>query len=225
MKSDFINRASHELRTPLTSAILMTELLQLGGTQEEMAEYLSTLMRELTRQKNLINELLLAGRLESGKMQLESVSIDLIPVLKESAQAIKAMASLHNISIKLETSPSPMNVLGDAGGLSQVFTNLINNAVKFSPEGKTVEVVAVKGEGNEAYISITDHGLGIPSESIPHLFERFYRARNVTVAEIPGSGVGLYIVKSIVDELGGRIEVKSEVNHGTTFVVYLRLAD
>ena len=114
MKSDFINRASHELRTPLTSAILMTELLQLGGTQEEMAEYLSTLMSELTRQKNLINQLLLAGRLESGKMKLESAPMDLMPVLKESAQAIKAMAGTRNISIKLETDQASINVLGDA---------------------------------------------------------------------------------------------------------------
>ena len=226
MKSDFINRASHELRTPLTSAILMTELLQLGGTQEEMAEYLSTLMRELTRQKNLINQLLLAGRLESGKMKLEAVPMDLMPVLKESVQAIKAMASIRNISIKLETDQASINVLGDAGGLSQVFINLINNAVKFSPEGKTVEVLAAKSDAErEARISIIDHGLGIPPEAMPHLFERFYRARNVTVAEIPGSGVGLYIVKSIVDELGGRIEVKSELNQGTTFIVYLRLSD
>jgi PAS domain S-box-containing protein len=223
MKSDFINRASHELRTPLTSAILMTELLQLGGTQEEMAEYLSTLMRELTRQKNLINQLLLAGRLESGKMKLESVPMDLIPVLRESAQAIKAMAGTRNISIKLETDLALLNVLGDASGLSQVFINLINNAVKFSPEGKTVEVVAAKRD-NEARISVVDHGLGIPPDARPHLFERFYRARNVTVAEIPGSGVGLYIVKSIVDELGGRIEVGSELNQGTTFTVYLKLA-
>jgi PAS domain S-box-containing protein len=226
MKSDFINRASHELRTPLTSAILMTELLQLGGTQEEMAEYLSTLMRELTRQKNLINQLLLAGRLESGKMKLESVPMDLVPVLREAMQAIKAMAGARNISIKLETGLAALNVMGDAGGLSQVFINLINNAVKFSPEGKTVEVVATKRDAErEARISVTDHGLGIPSDAKPHLFERFYRARNVTVAEIPGSGVGLYIVKSIVDELGGRIEVKSELNQGTTFTVYLRLSD
>jgi PAS domain S-box-containing protein len=225
MKSDFINRASHELRTPLTSAILMTELLQLGGTQEEMAEYLSILMRELTRQKNLINQLLLAGRLESGKMKLESVPMDLVPMLREAMQAIKAMAGARNISIKLETGLAALNVMGDAGGLSQVFINLINNAVKFSPEGKTVEVVATKRDAErEARISVTDHGLGIPSDAKPHLFERFYRARNVTVSEIPGSGVGLYIVKSIVDELGGRIEVQSELNQGTTFTVYLRLS-
>jgi PAS domain S-box-containing protein len=225
MKSDFINRASHELRTPLTAAILMTELLQLGCTQEEQEEYLGTLMRELTRQKNLINQLLLAGRLESGRMKLESVPMDLLPVLKESAQAIKAMANIRNISIKLETDLASLNVLGDAGGLSQVFINLINNAVKFSPEGKTVEIVAAKGDNNEAYISVIDHGLGIPPDARPHLFERFFRARNVTVAEIPGSGVGLYIVKSIVSELDGRIEVKSELNQGTTFTVYLKLSN
>jgi len=225
MKSDFINRASHELRTPLTSAILMTELLQLGGTPEEMAEYSTTLMRELTRQKDLINQLLLAGRLESGRMKLEAVPMDLIPVLKESMQAIKAIANTRNIFIKLNADQEAINILGDAGGLSQVFINLINNAVKFSPVGKTVEVVAVKDDAQrEAVITIVDHGLGIPPDAIPHLFERFYRARNVTVAEIPGSGVGLYIVKSIVDELGGRIEVKTELNLGTTFIVYLRLS-
>jgi signal transduction histidine kinase len=115
--------------------------------------------------------------------------------------------------------------MGESGGLSQVFINLINNAVKFSPEGKAVEITAGIDEAErEAKISIIDHGLGIPSDALPHLFERFYRARNVTVAEIPGSGVGLYIVKSIVDELGGKIEVKSELNQGTAFVVSLRLS-
>lgn len=223
MKSDFINRASHELRTPLTSAILMTELLQQGGTHEEMSEYWRTLMGELNRQKNLINDLLLAGRLESGKMELEAHPMDLLPALEESIHAVKAIANTRNISITLRADQSSTKVYGDASGLSQVFINLINNAVKFSPEGKTVEVVATKGGDNEALISITDHGLGIPSESIPHLFERFFRANNVTVAEIPGTGIGLYIVKSIVDELGGKIEVQSELNQGTTFVVYLRL--
>ena len=201
----------------------MTELLQQGGTQEEMSEYWRTLMSELNRQKNLINDLLLAGRLESGRMKLEALPMDLIPILEESVQAVKAIANTRNISITLKTEQTPFQIFGDAGGLSQVFINLINNAVKFSPEGKTVEVVAAKGVNNEASISITDHGLGIPPESIPHLFERFYRAGNVTVAEIPGTGIGLYIVKSIVDELGGRIEVQSELNQGTTFIVHLRM--
>ena len=84
--------------------------------------------------------------------------------------------------------------------------------------------MVVKKGKSESLISITDHGFGIPSEAIPHLFERFYRAKNVTIAEIPGSGIGLYIVKSIVSELGGTIEVESELKKGTTFIVHLRLA-
>jgi signal transduction histidine kinase len=204
----------------------MAELLQAGGTREETTEYLGALMRELNRQKDLINQLLLAGRLESGKMKLEIVPMDLMSVLREAVQSVKAIGAMRHISIKLEADDETINILGDSGGLSQVFINLINNAVKFSPEGKAVEVLAIKDEEkHEARVFIVDHGLGIPPDSIQHLFERFYRAKNVTVAEIPGSGVGLYIVKSIVDELGGRIEVKSELNHGATFIVYLRLAD
>ena len=223
MKSDFINRASHELRTPLTAAILMTELLQEGGTKEERDEYLGMLMNELNRQKELINQLLLAGRLESGKIHLEAVSMDLMPVLKESVLAVKAIANKRNISVKLVSEYESMQIFGDTGGLSQVFINLINNAVKFSLPGKEVQVSAILDEA-DAVVSITDHGLGIPADSISHLFERFYRAKNVTVAEIPGSGIGLYIVKSIVDELQGLISVASEVNQGTTFTVKLRRA-
>jgi signal transduction histidine kinase len=145
-------------------------------------------------------------------------------VLEESVRAVKAIANKRRISIKLETEQTSSSVFGDMDGLSQVFINLINNAVKFSPKENTVEVKVAQDE-THAHISITDHGLGIPPEAIPHLFERFYRARNVTVAEIPGSGIGLYIVKSIIDELGGAISVKSEVNQGTTFTVSLRLAN
>ena len=225
MKSDFINRASHELRTPLTAAIMMTDLLQQGGTDEQMNEYWYTLKSELNRQKNLINELLIAGRLESGKMNLDAVPLDLIPILQESARAVSAIATVREIAIKFRCEFETCQIFGDTGGLSQVFINLINNAVKFSPDGSIVDVVAVQDDAKrEAQISITDHGLGIPPDAIPHLFERFYRAKNVTVAEIPGTGIGLYIVKSIVDELGGRIDVISELNQGTTFVVYLRLA-
>jgi PAS domain S-box-containing protein len=223
MKSDFINRASHELRTPLTSAILMAELIQLGGPQDEMAEYVSTLMHELSRQKVLIDQLLLAGRLESGRMELIAAPLDLIPVLKESVKAVKVVSNKRQIFVNFLVEQDSIYVLGDVSGLSQVFINLINNAIKFSPVGETVEVLATL-EDHEVHISIVDHGLGIPFDAIPHLFERFFRARNVTVAEVPGSGIGLYIVKSIVDELGGRIEVKSELNQGATFTVSLQLS-
>ncbi|MFZ5912067.1 MAG: ATP-binding protein [Chloroflexota bacterium] len=223
MKSDFINRASHELRTPLTSAMLMAELIQEGGPPEEVEQYWSTLRSELNRQKILIDRLLIAGRLESGMMKLEHQPLDLLPILEESIAAVKAIANKRQVAIQL-TAPQPQtHILGDKSGLQQVFINLINNAVKFSPQGGTVDV-NVAGAGDCAIVSIADHGLGIPAEALPHLFERFYRARNITIAEIPGSGIGLYIVKSIVDELGGTIVVHSAENQGTTFTVTLPIA-
>jgi PAS domain S-box-containing protein len=221
MKSDFINRASHELRTPLTSAMLMTELIQEGGTPEEVDEYWRTLTSELNRQKILIDRLLMAGRLESGMMKLEVKPMDLIPVLEEAAMAVKPIAAKRKVRLNLKTEGHPMMVMGDTSGLQQVFINLINNAAKFSVEGGAVDINVSQNE-NEVLVDITDSGVGIPQDAIPYLFERFYRAKNVTIAEIPGSGIGLYIVKSIVDGLGGNIRVESVINKGTTFTISLQ---
>ena len=224
MKSDFINRASHELRTPLTSAMLMTELIQEGGTQEELGEYWRTLSSELNRQKILIDRLLIAGRLESGMMTLEHAPIDLIPVLEESIMAVQAIANKRRVILDLKTERRQVFILGDKSGLQQVFINLINNAAKFSVEGSSVKINVREAE-DEVCVSISDQGLGIPPDALPYLFERFYRAKNVTIAEIPGSGIGLYIVKSIVEELGGKIKVDSELNEGTTFTITLRRSE
>jgi signal transduction histidine kinase len=199
-------------------------LIQGGGTPEELNEYWRTLRSELNRQKILIDRLLIAGRLESGMMTLEHSPVDLIPVLEESLMAVKAIANKRKISLILITEQRPVFILGDKSGLQQVFINLINNAAKFSPEGSSVTVSVAQGE-KEVRVSISDQGLGIPPEARQHLFERFYRARNVTIAEIPGSGIGLYIVKSIVDELGGNIRVESELNQGTTFIISLLHAE
>ena len=224
MKSDFINRASHELRTPLTAAILMTELIQEGGTPEELNEYWRTLKSELNRQKILIDRLLIAGRLESGMMTLERSPIDLIPVLEESIMAVKPIANKRRVLLELNVERRPMLISGDKSGLQQVFINLLNNAAKFSREGGSV-TIHVTEMNTGVQVSISDQGLGIPAESLSHLFERFYRAKNVTIAEIPGSGIGLYIVKSIVEGLGGQIRVESEQDKGTTFIVILQRSE
>jgi PAS domain S-box-containing protein len=223
MKSDFINRASHELRTPLTSAMLMVELIQGGGAPDELEEYWQILNSELNRQKILIDRLLITGRLESGMMHLEIVPTDLLEILKESIAAVKPIANKKKISIELSASDYVTNILGDKSGLQQVFINLINNATKFSSDLSTVHVKVTANE-EEVDIAVIDHGMGIPTRDLPHLFERFYRARNVTIAEIPGSGVGLYIVKSILEGIGGRIQLTESSGAGTTFVVTLRRA-
>jgi PAS domain S-box-containing protein len=220
MKSDFINRASHELRTPLTTVIMMTDLIQEGGTPEELKEYWSILTSELNRQKILMERLLMAGRLESGAMRLDHAPMDLISILEESILAVRPIANKKDISIPLSAPEKPIIVMGDKSGLQQVFINLINNAAKFSPQSSSIDV-DVNLTPQEARVSITDHGMGIPPEDVPHLFERFFRGRNVTIAEIPGSGIGLYIVKTIVEELGGSIQVESVLKQGTTIIVTL----
>jgi PAS domain S-box-containing protein len=221
MKSDFINRASHELRTPLTAAILMSELIHEGGTTEELDEYWRTLKSELNRQKILIDRLLIAGRLENGMMKLDIGPMDIFPALEESMMAVKAIANKRGVALQLDATAGPLYILGDKSGLQQVFINLINNAVKFSPPETAVRI-NVRASEDLVSVSVSDNGVGIPRESLPHLFERFYRAKNVTIAEIPGSGIGLYIVKSIVEELGGTIEVDSVLDVGTTFTVHLK---
>jgi PAS domain S-box-containing protein len=220
MKPDFINRVSHELRTPVTSAILMTELIHEGGPKEELDEYWRTLRSELNRQKILIDRLLIAGRLESGMLVLDRVPLDLTPIIAESMQAVVPIAYKRKVNLQFNRPERKVFIIGDKSGLEQAFINLINNATKFSPEGKTVTVQVVEHE-TTVDIIIADQGLGIPAEAIPHLFERFYRAQNVTLAEIPGSGIGLYIVNSIVEELGGHITVYSVLNQGATFTVTL----
>ncbi|MBI2332317.1 MAG: PAS domain-containing protein, partial [Chloroflexi bacterium] len=221
MKSDFINWASHELRTPLTSAILMAELLRQDCTPEEMDEYLATLSSELNRQKNLINELLMAGRLENGALHVEVSALDLNPILKDSVLAVKPIARKRNITIQVTLSTIPWFIMGNVSARQQVFINLLSNAVKFSPDNSQVEL-RVERRDAETRVAVVDSGLGIPSDAMPYLFERFYRARNVSMAEIPGSGIGLFIVKSILKELNGAISVDSKVNQGATFTVVLK---
>lgn len=221
MKSDFINWASHELRTPLTSAILMAELLKQDCTPEETEEYLSTLSSELNRQKSLINELLMAGRLESGTLHVEVSVLDLMPILKDALLAVRAIAKKKNIKINVSAPAIHCAVRGNSAALQQVFINLLSNAIKFSPDDSAVEL-RVERKEVETHVSVADSGLGIPADAMPYLFERFYRARNASSAEIPGSGIGLFIVKSILKELNGSISVESKVNEGTTFTVTLK---
>ena len=220
MKSDFINRASHELRTPLTGALLMCDLIEESTTEEERQEYWGHLRNELGRQRSLVERLLTVGRLETGSLKLNPEPLELKPILQEAVDTVFPLAKISSIEVEMEIEEGLPNVIGDKGALEQVFTNLLNNAVKFSPSGSKVRMSA--GQKNEGVqVFIRDNGVGIPAEDIPHLFEGFFRAQNVIEKGIPGSGVGLYIVRSIIQELGGSVSVDSQLDMGTTFGVWL----
>jgi len=223
MKSDFINRAAHDLRTPLTAAILMVDLIREGGTEEELAEYWRVLQMELDRQRALVEELLTVGRLETGSFQIQPQPMNLATVLREAGEAVMTAAIDRHVILDVNLPIEQPVVMGDRSGLRQVFINLLDNAVKFSYEGQKVEMTTEQ-KGGGIWVEVKDHGMGIPEDDIDDLFSRFFRARNAIEGEVPGTGIGLYIVRSIIERLNGKIEVHSKLNEGTTMRVWLPLA-
>ncbi len=221
MKSDFINRASHELRTPLTTAILMVDLLDTQNyTSDEDKEYWTILRQEMNRQRVLLEDLLTVGRLESGRSRIKPVPTLVVPVLEKSMQAIYPQADQQKINITSSFDDYLPTVSGTDEALARVFINLLSNAVKFSQPGGDVALMARNHEEG-VLIEIQDHGIGIPQEDLAHISSRFFRAANAIHQEIQGSGIGLYIVTSIVDELGGHVNITSTLNQGTTVSVWL----
>jgi PAS domain S-box-containing protein len=224
MKSDFINRATHELRTPITTMLLMINLIDSGTTLEEYQEYWEVLKSEVYRERMLIEDLLNVGRLESGRLQLNYSSFDIIDLLNRVIHQFELPARDQNIIIAFQALPGigdtgPL-VCGDENALTQVFVNLLGNAIKFSPAGGNVTVcLAKKDPGFE--ISFIDTGIGIPSDDLPLLFTRFFRGSNAIKEEIPGTGIGLFIVRSIIEKHGGKIDVHSELGKGSQFTVWL----
>lgn len=223
MKADFINRASHELRTPVTTALLMVDLIQEGGEEQELKEYWDILRLELHRQHELVEDLLTVGRLDAGRMRMNMVPIDLVAVLRDAVEHSGPLAEARRISLRTEVGGQIPPIVGDTTALQRVFANLLDNAVKFTPAGGEVRLEAV-AEPLGVRIRVSDNGIGIPMDEHRHLFERFFRASNAVRAEIQGTGVGLYIVKSIVEAHGGRARVESALDQGTTFEIWLPVA-
>jgi len=224
MKSDFINRATHELRTPLTTMLLMIHLIDEGSTPEEQKEFWEILKTEIDRERTLVENFLQVGRLENKSFELKTAPIVLNDLLKKVIKQFVPVAREKNISIEFanpaESGLLDLIIQADESALTQVFVNLVSNAIKFSPvNGKITIQVQKKDQGVE--ISVADTGIGIPDSEIPLLFSRFFRAKNAVEKEIPGSGIGLFIVRSIVDLHKGKIEVRSELGKGSQFVVWL----
>ncbi|MBN1486245.1 MAG: PAS domain-containing protein [Anaerolineae bacterium] len=220
MKSDFINRASHELRTPLTTAILMVELLREGGPNQETEQYWKILKQELQRQKEIVEDLLVVGRLENGRLKLHPKALNLPPLLDEVISIMETRAETKKLALLSDYPHQLPSINGDQNGLKRVFVNLLDNAIKFTPAGGQIRLTT--GKNREGInVHIRDTGIGIPPQDISELCGRFFRASNAIHKEIPGSGMGLYMVKSIVEELNGQVTVESELDAGTTVTVSL----
>lgn len=221
LKSDFLSTVTHELRTPLTSVkgSLQLVLGKSAGLSAIDSELLHISLKNADRLIRLINDLLDISRLELGKIELTFGKVATGSLVDEAVAGLRAYAAAREISIDVTSAADVPALAGDRDRLIQVLTNLVSNAVKFSPAGASVEVTAGHQDG-EVHIAVRDHGIGIPAADQCRLFQRFQRLHPGHSGE-PGSGLGLAISKAIVDRHGGRILLDSREHEGSTFTVVL----
>jgi PAS domain S-box-containing protein len=221
-KTEFLSIVSHEFRTALTGIQGFSELIRDGGLEtEEVKAYGGYIFNDADRVNRLIGDMLDLDRMESGRMTMRTAAVDINDVLTEVVS--RAAPSATTVEFSPDLDPRLPIVSGDRDRLIQVVSNLVNNAVKYSPEGGAV-TVSSRAEGGYALMSVSDNGLGIPPEEIGHVFERFRRVRSGAAQSIPGTGLGLAIVKQIVEMHGGKIWVESAVGHGSSFHFTIPLA-
>ncbi|MEW8969924.1 MAG: ATP-binding protein [Mesobacillus sp.] len=223
IKSEFVSTVSHELRTPLASILGFTELMLNRELKlDRQKKYLSTIHNEAGRLTDLINDFLDIQRMESGKQEYEKKQLAMLPIIKKVIELQKVHSEKHELS--LEFLGGRDSVIGDAGKLEQALTNLIHNAIKYSPEGGKVGVIVFEKD-SLVKIEVQDEGLGIPPEALDRLFEKFYRVDNSDRRSIGGTGLGLAIVKEIIHDHGGDISVKSQFGKGSTFTISLPVSE
>ena len=214
-KTEFLSIVSHEFRTALTGIQGFSELIRDGELDaDEMRAYGGDIFKDADRVNRLIGDMLDLDRMESGKMTIRITEVDLNEIVQEVID--RASATAERVDFNAELAPGLMIVAGDRDRLIQVVSNIVNNAVKYSPSGGSVTVTSAQ-DGGFALVSVADSGVGIPPDEIALVFERFRRARTGAAHSIPGTGLGLAIVRQIVDMHGGRVWVESAVGFGTTF--------
>jgi len=226
MKSDFVNLVSHELRTPLTSILGYAQLIldgKRGTITEPQRDSLMTVHRQANRLRALIEALLDVSKIESGRIEMEKEAVSLLDVAKYRLEEIKPQADAKNIKLEFIAPESLPNILGDEERLGRVFTNLIGNAIKFTPSEGTV-TVRLRLDGRWVLSQVIDTGPGIPEEEQEKIFDKFYQVSELQTRLQGGSGLGLSIAKSIVEAHGGKIWVKNRAGKGSDFRFALPIA-
>ena len=227
LKSEFVSSVSHELRTPLTTIKTLTRLLQRGRTtEEERREYLDAIAQECDRQIDLVVNLLDLSRIEAGAFSLTLLPVDVGEVMRSSLAALTPTAA-RGQELRLILEGDLPRAEADPGALRRVLTGLVENAIKYSPEGARITLYAGRSgsEPNTLAVSVSDTGPGIPAENLPHLFEKFYRGHPSSPAAdeaAPGVGLGLYLARALVERMNGSLSVESRIGEGSTFTVLLR---
>ncbi|MBI2957607.1 MAG: GAF domain-containing protein [Chloroflexi bacterium] len=226
MKTEFISIASHELRTPMTSVYGFAELLLMKATNltKDQRKWVETIYAEGKRLADIVDDLLNVSRIESGHLTLNIGPVSLEPMVSSIVGQMATGHPSHSFVSQIPEGFPP--VRADKDKLHQVLYNLVDNAVKYSPSGSPVTISAMcDPDGKTTVVSVSDSGMGIPAEEIPKLFRKFHRVQRPETPGLRGTGLGLYIVRSLLESMGGSIRVESQLKQGSTFYVTLPVAE
>ena len=218
MKTELVSMVAHELRSPLTSISGFSELLlDPMVNREQSEEYADIILKEANRLSELINKFLDISRIEAGKSQVKKVPMQLRDIIDKVLDINMSLAEKRGIVVSVRIAPDIPSVQADREMIEQVVLNLFSNAVKYSPKNTAIEIRITERE-KDVLLEIEDNGYGIPERSLPQIFEKFFRVtENEKVRDIGGTGLGLALVKEIIDIHGGTISVKSKLGEGSTF--------
>jgi two-component system CheB/CheR fusion protein len=224
IKDEFLSIVSHELRTPLNAMLGWVQMLRSGNLEEaEVAPALEAIERNAKAQNQLVDDLLDTSRIIMGKLRFEESPVELIPVIEAALEAVRPTAEAKGVELRQELDPTAGPVLGDANRLEQIVWNLLSNAIKYTPQGGYVET-RLEREESSAAIIVRDTGEGISPEFLPHIFVPFRQADASTTRRHGGLGIGLAIVRHLVEAHGGQVSASSEgAGKGATFKVVLPL--
>jgi len=224
LKDDFVATVSHELRTPLTSMMGFLEMIreeEAGELTDEQKRFLAIVYRSSERLQRLVGDLLFVARLDANGLQLQFGEVRVGEVVSDCVESSSALARAREIDLRSDVGDVPL-VRADRERLAQLVSNLVSNAIKFTPPGGTVTARTFV-EGGDAVIEVEDTGIGIPEAEQERLFQRFFRSSTATEQAIPGTGLGLVISKAIAEAMGGGISVRSASGEGTCFKVRIPL--
>jgi two-component system, OmpR family, phosphate regulon sensor histidine kinase PhoR len=220
VRRDFVANVSHELRTPLAAIKSVIETLEAGATEDPKAarDFLQRADGEVDRLVQMVEELLELSRIESGELSMTRESVDLAAAVQSAAERLQPQAEKAGVALSVEIAAGIPRVSGDRVSLERAIVNLINNAIKFTPEGGAMRVLA-RPTGAGVTIEVADNGSGIEPQDLPRVFERFYKADRARRAG--GTGLGLAVVKHTAEAHGGRVEAESRLGEGSTFRIWL----
>jgi signal transduction histidine kinase len=221
LRSDFVSNVTHELKTPLTSIYMFAESMFLDRVRSraDRKEYLSVIIKESERLKRMINNILDFSKMEEKKQKYSFVDTDLSLLMRTILDEMNYWFEEKKIKVISEIDPS-VHATVDPEKIKQVFSNLISNAIKYSPDGTKI-FIRLHRNSDHPMIEIKDRGMGIPEDQLPHIFEKFYRVRRKETEGISGTGLGLTVVKEIIDAHQGKIVVESKEGEGSKFTIIL----